>query len=206
MFSETYTMRVMAATFVVAIIALSCKGPEAEPYDYEHNPVQIVYDMQVLQTKNSSASMRMHAPVMKRFAYTKDSVEHSYELYQDGFSVDAYTPEGELETTITANEARHVTTKGGEVWCAYGDVVITNHIKGDRMVTDTIYWNREEETIYTDCYVQLTSYSGMMQGYGMTSDERARNSTILHPFDSWSVSRDSGDVYVDTINFLGPKR
>lgn len=199
-------MRVMAATFVVAIIALSCREPQAEPFDYENNPVQVVYDMQVLQTENSAASMRMHSPVMKRFAFRKDSVNHSYELYLEGFNVDAYTPEGELETTITAKEARHVTTEGRESWCAYGDVVVTNHIKGDRMVTDTIYWNREEQKIYTDCYVRLSSYSGMMQGYGMTSDERARNTIILHPFDSWSVSRDSGDVYVDTINFLGPKR
>lgn len=183
----------------------SCKDPESEDFDFSQTPVQVVYDMKVLQTDNSSASMRMSAPVMKRFAYKQDSLDVSYELYLDGFHVDAYTPEGELETTITANEARH-NTSGDESWCAYGDVVVTNHLKGERMATDTIYWNRQEHQIYTDCYVRLTSYSGMMQGYGMKSDERARNSTILHPFDSWSVSRDSGDVYIDTLNILGPAR
>lgn len=162
--------------------------------------------MLVLQASNGNASMRMTAPLMERYYYVLDSVEVSYELYRGGFNVYAYTADGELETTIVAAEARHNTASNAESWCAYGDVVITNHLEGQKIETDTLYWNRQEQSIYTDCYVRLTSYSGMMQGYGMTSDERARNSIILQPFDSYSVARDSADVYVDTVNILGPVR
>ena len=198
------TLFAMAATLVAAIVISSCKEPEAVYFDFEQTPVQVVHDMQILQTDKGEVEMRMHAPVMKRFDFVKDSVEQSYELYTDGFFVDAYTENGELETTITAQEAKHVTTSGNESWSAFGNVVVINHIKGEKMETDTIYWNKEEKQIYTDCYVRLTSDSGLMQGFGMTSDERARNSVILRPFDWYAVERDSTYTYIDTLNQMGP--
>ncbi len=191
----------MAAMFVSG-----CGAPYSENFDFSVLPVQTVDSMVVLQARNGNVSMRMLSPVMERYSYVKDSTEYAYELYKGGFNVYAYTADGELETTIVAAEAKHNTVSGEESWCAYGDVVIINHMEGQKIETDTLYWNREEQQIYTDCYVRLTSYSGMMQGYGMTSDERARNSVILQPFDSYSIARDSADVYVDTVNFLGPKR
>ena len=73
------------------------------------------------------------------------------------------------------------------------------------METDTIYWDRKKKEIYTDCYIKMFSPDGFMQGYGMRSDERARNSIILRPFDSYGiVVRDSADVVIDSVNFIGP--
>lgn len=198
---------IIAATCLAAIVLFQgCSPKEEEPIDFSVTPVQTVDSMVVLRADNGNASMRMTAPLMERYDYRVDSVDVSFELYKGGFNVYAYTADGELETTIVAQEARHNTVSDAESWCAYGDVVIINHLEGQKIETDTLYWNREEQSIYTDCYVKLTSYSGMMQGYGMTSDERARNSIILKPFDSYSVARDSGDVYVDTVNILGPRR
>ena len=196
----------MAVAFAAAIGLFSCRQPENVTFDFEQTPVQVVRDMQILQTDKGEAEMRMQAPLMQRYEYVKDSVQQSYELYTDGFFVYAYTENGELETTITANQAKHVTTRGNESWSAFGDVVVINHIKGERMETDTIYWNKEEKQIYTDCYVRLSSDSGLMQGFGMTSDDRARNSVILRPFDSYAVEHDSTYMYIDTLNLMGPRR
>lgn len=194
----------MAVAFAAAIAVFACKEPEPVVFDFEQTPVQVVHDMQVLQTETGEATMRMHAPLMQRFDFYKDSAQQSYELYTDGFYVDAYTENGQLETTITSKMAKHVTTPGKESWSAFGDVVVINHIKGEMMETDTIYWNRAEKQIYTDCYVRLTSDSGLLQGYGMTSDERARNSVILRPFDWYAVERDSTYMFIDTLNAMGP--
>ena len=196
----------MAAALAVAILLSACKEPEPVVFDFEQVPVQVVHDMRILQSDKGEAVMRMSAPVMKRYSFVKDSIPQSYELYTDGFHVDAYTDDGQLETTIDSEQARHVTTEGRESWSAFGNVVVINHIKGERMETDTIYWNKAEKQIYTDCYVRLTSDSGLMQGYGMTSDDRARNSVILRPFDWYAVERDSTYAYVDTMNFMGPRR
>lgn len=195
-----------AATAAAIVLLFSCGQPEIEVVDFEHTPVQIVHDMSILQTDKGETTMRMHAPLMQRYDFYKDSMQQSYEFYSEGFFVDAYTDNGQLETTIVAEQAKHVTTPGRESWSAFGNVVITNHIKGERMETDTIYWNRVEKQIYTDCYVRMTSETGLLQGYGMTSDERARNSVILRPFDWYAVERDSTYSYIDTLNQMGPVR
>ena len=73
------------------------------------------------------------------------------------------------------------------------------------METDTLYWNQETDMIYTHCYVRMYSPSGFMQGYGMESDQRARNSIIFNPFNSDGfVVQDTTNVVVDSVNFIGP--
>lgn len=184
---------------------LSCKKEIPAELDLSQIPVQVVDSVSVVQTENGRPTMRMSAPLMERYNYSRGDTTESYELYPNGFKVFAYTEDGELETTVVADNAKHVTTVGKESWSAFGNVVITNLIKGEHLQTDTIYWNRAEKQIYTDCYVKLFSYDGLMQGYGLTSDERASNSTILHPFDWSFVMRDSTDTYIDTLNFIGPQ-
>ena len=83
--------------------------------------------------------------------------------------------------------------------------VVKNVIKQETMETDTLYWDQAGHEIFTDCYVKLYSPSGFMQGYGMRSDEMARNSIIHRPFDSYGVVvQDSTEVVIDTANFIGP--
>ncbi len=44
-----------------------------------------------------------------------------------------------------------------------------------------------------------------MQGYGMRSDEMARNAILLLPFDNeFIVEKDSTVVVIDSVNFIGP--
>ena len=191
---------------LLLVVTSSCRGDEPDAIDFEVTPVQVVHDMNVLQSGKGEAVMRMSSPTMERYRFTRDSVEQSYELYTGGFVVREYIENGQLETTITADQAKHITTSGAESWSAFGNVVITNHIKGEMMETDTIYWNRAEEQIYTDCYVRLTNDSGMMQGYGMTSDQHARNAVILRPFDWYAVDRDSTYRYIDTLTAMGPRK
>ena len=44
-----------------------------------------------------------------------------------------------------------------------------------------------------------------MQGYGMRSDEHARNAIIYKPFNSYGVVvQDTTAFVVDSVNFIGP--
>jgi LPS export ABC transporter protein LptC len=164
--------------------------------------MQTVDGMFVVHSENGKIQMRMEADVMER--YQNDSV--SYELFPAGFCVLAYTEEELLETQIISDQAKHLKYKDGrESWEAYGNVVVSNLIKKEVMETDTLYWDQKNEKIYTHCYVKMYSPSGFMQGYGMESDQRARNSIIFRPFDSYGVVvQDSTKVLVDSVNFIGP--
>ena len=55
--------------------------------------------------------------------------------------------------------------------------------------------------------MKLYSPDGLMQGYGMESDQRARNSIIFNPFNSYGfVVQDTTNVVVDSVNFIGKKK
>lgn len=200
-------------TFIIAASAAimlytSCKQEEtSEPIDTEATPVQVVHDMEFIQSDRGSAVMRMNAKTMQHFAFVKDSVSESYDLYPEGFHVKLYTMDGALETEVNSQQAKHVTTAGKEQWSAFGNVVIINHMKEQKVETDTVYWDQSKHMIHTDCYVRMSSPQGVMQGYGLESDEKAENAVVLKPFDSYSVMRDSSDVYIsnDTANFVGPR-
>lgn len=199
-----YILRTAATATAVAFVVYSCKSNlgVADSLNLDEAPVQTVDKMFVVQSENGKLQMRMEADVMER--YDKDTV--SYELFPEGFAVYGYNEEGLLETEITSDNAKHVKFDDGrETWEAFGNVVVKNIINKEVMETDTLYWDRKNEKIYTDCYVRMHSPDGFIQGYGMESDERARNSVILKPFDNYAfVVQDTTKVEVDSVNFIGP--
>ncbi len=195
-----------ATATAVAFIVFSCKGglAEADKLDLSSVPLQTIDNMFAVQTKNGVVVMRIEADLMER--YSNDST--SRETFPKGLAVYGYTDDGLLETTMFSDDAVHETrndNSGDERWAAFGNVVIQNVIKQETMETDTLYWDREKGEIYTDCYVRMSSPDGFMQGYGMRSDEKASNSIILRPFNSFGVVvQDSTLVLVDSVNFIGP--
>jgi len=198
----------LAITFVFASTFVSCGGKleKAKEIDLSSAPVQTLEDMFAVQSKRGHVAMRMEAPLMEKF----DSRQETSEVFPKGISVFGYTDDGLLESIIIADKAKHVVTRGStynEIWSAFGNVVIHNVIKQETMETDTIYWDRTLEEIYTDCYVKMYSPDGYMQGYGMRSDDHARNAVLNNPFNSYGVSlQDTTKVVLDSINFIGPFR
>ena len=191
---------------MLASIVVSCKSTlnEAESLDLSQTPVQTINDMFAVRTVNGVVNMRMEAPVMLPF----ETDTNSFDTFPQGLSVYAYTEEGLLETVMVSNDARHVISKKNkkdELWEAFGNVVIHNVIKLETMETDTIYWDQGKEEIYTDCYVKMYSDDGFMQGYGMRSDDRARNAILNRPFNAYVVTnKDTTKVVLDSVNFIGP--
>lgn len=197
---------ILVIAYAVASIVVSCKSKigEADSLVIEETPLQTIENMFAIQSTNGELGMRLEAPVMKH--YENDT--STYDSFPLGISVFGYTDEGLLETVIVSDKAKHVVSKrkGKEdVWSAYGNVIIHNVIKQETMETDTIYWDQNASEIYTDCYVKMYSPSGFMQGYGMRSDDRARNSILHKPFDSYGVTtQDTTKVVIDSVNFIGP--
>ena len=137
--------------------------------------------------------------------YHRDTME--LELFPKGIEVYTYTEDGLLEATLEADNARHENrkNKSEELWMAFGNVRIHNIIKQETIETDTLYWDRAKGEIFNDCYVRFFSPDGFIQGYGLKSDDKARNSIILNPFNNYfMVVQDTTKVAIDSVNFIGP--
>ncbi len=190
---------------VIATILYSCKDdiPKADIEAVEDLPSQIVEEMKLIQFSRGQTDYVVDAPLMERYT----QVDAPYDAFPFGIVLRGYTPDGLLETRIRSNYAKHVTKESEEIWEATGNVVINNYLKGEMMETDTLFWNRITHRIYTHTLVKLTTPDMFMQGFGMESDDMARNAVIQHPFDSYAiVNRDSTEIsYIDTVNFIGPR-
>ena len=187
----------VAAAFV--FFACSTRTEIARQIDMSSVPSQVGDSLFATQSVNGELTRRVEAPRMEKY----ETDTSTYELFPNGF--DVYTYKGpDIETHIHSKAAKHTDIKGKEErWEVFGDVVINNYINGQKMETDTLYWDRYNHRIYTHCFVKMSSPQGFMQGYGMESDEMARNAQIMRPFDSFSrIEEDS--TYVDTANFIGP--
>ena len=193
----------------MAILFVSCKNKmaQADVLNLKDTPVQTIEDMFAVQTRNGLVVMRVEASVMER--YNNDTT--SYETFPKGIAIYGYSDDGLLETIIVSDDGRHLTKKKRnavpqeELWEAFGNVVIHNVLKQETMETDTLYWNQAKNEIYTDCYVKMYSPQGFLQGYGMHSDDHARNAILLEPFNGYGYTvKDSTVVVIDSVNFIGP--
>ena len=202
----SYIFKTMASALALAFVVYSCKNDlsEAEKLDLDKIPLQVVDSMFFIRTENGRLKMRVEAPRLE--VYEHDTL--SYDLFPSGIHVYAYGEDGVLETTIVSKKARHDKFPGknaDELWSAYGDVVVRNILKQETMETDTLYWDSKKKEIWTDCYIRMYSPSGSMQGYGMRSDDMARNAILLKPFDNeFIIDNDSTKVMIDSVNFIGP--
>ena len=176
----------IALSFLGAIVAFSCKE-SIEKVDalsaVDSLSTQTVRKMEMIEAKFGRVYLSVEAPLMENYSLLPDP----YRIFPNGIKVETFTPEGERETQITAQVAIHHTNSEQERWEVYNDVVIINHIKKERLETDTLYWDRASKRIYTHAHVKMFSPQGLMQGYGMESDEKAYDVTILRPFDSYGV-------------------
>ena len=197
-------LKMIATAAAVAFVVYSCKGKlgEAEALNLVETPVQVVDDMYLQQTENGIVKLRAEAPRMEK--YEKDTLD--YELFPEGFFVYGFDETGKLETEIVADNARHMKFEDGrETWEAFGNVVVKNLINQEVMETDTLYWDQENERIYTHCYVRMYSPDGFAQGYGTESDQRARSTILYDNFNNYAIIvKDSTQVLIDSVNFIGP--
>ena len=156
-------MKMMATATAVAFVVYSCKGKlgEAETLDLKETPVQVVDDMFIVQSDNGMIKMRAEAPRMEKYE-RGDTLD--FELFPEGFFVYGFDEDGKLETEIVADNARHLKCDDGrESWEAFGNVVVKHLINQEVMETDTLYWDQDNEKIYTQCYVRMYSPDGFMQ-------------------------------------------
>lgn len=198
-----HTIQKIASATALAFVVFLCndKNKDAEKLNFDEIPIQIASNIFSVSSENSELQMRMEAKTMKRF----ENDTMMYETFPDGFAVYGYLEDGRLETQITANDALHRSWKDGrEEWRAFGNVVVKNLIKREVMETDTLFWDKKEEKIFTHCYVKMWSPDGFMQGYGMESDQRARHSVLFTNFNNYFIVVKDSTAFIDSVNFIGP--
>ena len=108
----------------------------------------------------------------------QDSI--AYIEFPKTLAVDFYNDSGVVESKLTALYARY---KESENIIFLRDSVKVVNVKGERLTTDELYWNRNRIGLefYTDSPVQIRTFTQVIDGIGMEASQDFKQRHIKKP-------------------------
>lgn len=144
-------------------------------------PDQSMTDAEIIHTTNGRLKVKITSPEINRYS----NVEEPHTVFPQGLNVTFYDSTLTVESEISANYAIYY--EPDKIWEAKNDVVAINN-KGDTLNTEYLIWNQEDEEIYTDRYVRITTIDGIIHGKGFEANQ---------DFTNWKIKETTGSIEVE---------
>lgn len=112
-------------------------------------------------------------------------MEPPYTFFSNGLTVLFYNGPEVSSTVLYADTARQ--EKSTDLWAIGGNVVVRNG-KGERMLTELLFWDKKEEKLYTDRAVQIETDGQRITGVGFEADQE---------FNSYQIYKVQGEITID---------
>mgnify|MGYP003521822800 FL=1 len=158
-----------AAAFavVVPIFVTSCNSVQEESVIIENRDsmaVMSTYGVSTIISDSGRISYRIDAEEWLIF----DRRQPPYWAFEKGVYLEKYDYEMNVEATIKCDTAYYYSEQ--KLWKLIGNVDIRNP-KNERFYTDLMYWNQEEEKIYSDAYIKIEQEEQTTEGIGFSSNQ-----------------------------------
>lgn len=158
-----------AAAFavVVPIFVTSCNSVQEESVIIENRDsmaVMSTYGVSTIISDSGRISYRIDAEEWLIF----DRRQPPYWAFEKGVYLEKYDYEMNVEATIKCDTAYYYSEQ--KLWKLIGNVDIRNP-KNERFYTDLMYWNQEEEMIYSDAYIKIEQEEQTTEGIGFSSNQ-----------------------------------
>ncbi len=146
---------------VVILVICSCKN------DYEtinaltselSIPDQTGYDVEIMLHDSGYLKGKIIAPEVNKY----DRVEEPYIEFPRGLKVYFYDSEQNEEKYVQAKYA--INYRQDEFWELRNEVVAENLITGEKLETDQLFWDQENEVIYSEKFSKITNEDGEFYG------------------------------------------
>lgn len=158
-----------AAAFavVVPIFVTSCNSAKEESVIIENRDsmaVMSTYGVSTIISDSGRISYRIDAEEWLIF----DRRQPPYWAFEKGVYLEKYDYGMNVEATIKCDTAYYYSEQ--KLWKLIGNVDIRNP-KNERFYTDLMYWNQEEERIYSDAYIKIEQEEQTTEGIGFSSNQ-----------------------------------
>ena len=127
-------------------------------------PIMSTYDVSTLISDSGRISYKLDAKEWFIF----DKTDPQYWAFEKGLYLEKYDREMNVEATIKCDTAYYYNEK--KLWELIGNVNIMN-TKNERFFTDLLYWDQEQELIYSDAYIKIEQEKQTTEGYGFSSNQ-----------------------------------
>ena len=153
---------------VVLFSLLSCsdeKKSVAAPIEEPDSiPYLSTYGVTTLISDSGRISYRIDAEEWLVF----DKRQPPYWAFEKGVYLEKYDNDLNVEATIKCDTAYYYSAQ--QLWKLIGNVDIRNQ-KNERFYTDLMYWDQENEKIYSDAYIKIEQEDQVTEGVGFSSNQ-----------------------------------
>jgi LPS export ABC transporter protein LptC len=105
-------------------------------------------------------------------------LDNPKQVFPEGVKVDFFNEKGEITSTLTAKTATREQKKG-IVTCR--DSVILQTVKNERLETEELIWNENEQRLNTNKFVKVSKPDEVIYGFGLEADQDFTYWRILVP-------------------------
>jgi LPS export ABC transporter protein LptC len=139
-------------------------------------------NIRVIYSDSAKVKVQVLAPAYKQYP----NVERPYMEFEEGLEVFFYNDSAKIESEIRADYTIYYMEE--RLWHATGNVVAQKFDNGDALYTDELFWDENEELIYSDSYTKVISEENTLYGKnGFRSHENLSN---------WQLIGSSGTINV----------
>lgn len=146
--------------------------------EYE-GPVVEVYDIISYYSDSAKVQLKLETPVQYEF-------ENGDKEFPEGIYLEFYGENGEITNTIVANYC-YFTAKEN-LWKATGDVIVKGLKTNEQLNTEELFWDPEEQKIYTEEFVRIETGKEIIMGHGLEADQ---------DFSSYKIKKSTGTISLD---------
>ena len=176
------TLFLITRLVIVTVVFLSCENkidliPKS---DLLIHPSLTVKDFETVFTDSGRLQLVMSSSLLEQY----DNIDLPYSEFRSGIKVIFYDGKTEPVASVTAKYAKY--TKTNNMWVLKDSVVVLNE-SNDKLETEVLYWNQENDLIYTDRFVKITNEDQITQGFGFESDSRRVK---------WRIKKVSAIIYL----------
>lgn len=144
-----------------------------------HGPLKEAEDVELFYTELTEVKTHVKAPKVFEF-------EQGDREFPEGLYIEFYGEDQKVNSVLKANKAYYY--KEDNLWKGVGDVVITNTEKGQQLKTEELFWNPDQEKIYTDKFVTIKEGEQVLYGTGLEAKQ---------DFSSYYIKKVEGEFYLD---------
>lgn len=165
-------------SFFLFPFLFSCTGNMQAISDRDNEADQEVVGAHVHRSDAGHLQLELDAPLIQKYERPRAKTEYR-SAGGDRVSMRFFDEnDGHLKVSITADSA--ISFDDRNIMEAHGDVVVIDYGSGDTIYLIDLYWNSNEDRIYSDNPVRARNGNRLTEGDGFTSDERMENLQITH--------------------------
>ena len=141
--------------------------------DPEQFPTMMTKDVSTLISDSGYTRYHITADSWLMF----DEAEEPHWTFPHGLFMEKYDNEMAVQSTFRSDSASYLSQK--RIWEFNGNVRMRN-VDGDRFATEQLFWNQQDQKVYSDSFIHIERIDRILEGYGFVSNEQMTEYTILN--------------------------